>query len=140
MIAFQVDLKACLGLVSPNQYCPIDIWENWGYFSGNFTSWATPISWVIPIIVVHILIIMIIVLTKFLVITRNNKYCLKHQKSNFDMIKPCYIYNTVPVSTPIKFWNMCSYHYYKGSTFWHLTGKWLQFWSSHMLYSMFTCN
>jgi len=26
--AFQVDLKACLGLVLPNQYYPIVIWEN----------------------------------------------------------------------------------------------------------------
>jgi len=26
--AFRVDLKACLGLVLPNQYCPIVIWEN----------------------------------------------------------------------------------------------------------------
>ena len=26
--AFQVDLKACLGLVLPNQYCLIVVWEN----------------------------------------------------------------------------------------------------------------
>ena len=26
--AFRVDLKAILGLVLPNQYCPIIIWEN----------------------------------------------------------------------------------------------------------------
>jgi len=26
--AFLVDLKACLGLVLPNQYYPIVIWEN----------------------------------------------------------------------------------------------------------------
>jgi len=25
---FWVDLKACLGLVLPNQYCPIAVWEN----------------------------------------------------------------------------------------------------------------
>ena len=42
--AFWVDLKACLGLVLPNQYCPIVVWENWGWFSGDLTSWATPTS------------------------------------------------------------------------------------------------
>ena len=26
--AFRVDLKACLGLVLPNQYCLIIVWEN----------------------------------------------------------------------------------------------------------------
>jgi len=41
----QIDLKACLGLVLPNQYCPIIIWENWGWFSGDFTLLATPTSW-----------------------------------------------------------------------------------------------
>jgi len=32
-------------LVLPNQYCPIVVWKNWGWFLGGFTSWATPISW-----------------------------------------------------------------------------------------------
>ena len=40
-----VDLKACLSLVVPNQYCPIIIWENWGWFLGDFTSRAMPTSW-----------------------------------------------------------------------------------------------
>ena len=44
MKAFRIDLKACLGLVLPNQYCPIVVWEIWGWFSGDFTSWATPTS------------------------------------------------------------------------------------------------
>ena len=45
MKAFRVDLKACLDLVLSNQYCPIIVWENWGWFSGDFTTWATPTSW-----------------------------------------------------------------------------------------------
>jgi len=44
MKAFQVDLKARLGLVLPNQYCPIVVWESWDWFLGDFTSWAMPIS------------------------------------------------------------------------------------------------
>jgi len=43
--AFQVNLKACLGLVIPNQYCPIVIWENWGWFLSDFILWAMPTSW-----------------------------------------------------------------------------------------------
>ena len=31
--------------LSFNQYCPIIIWENCGWFSGDATSWATPTSW-----------------------------------------------------------------------------------------------
>ena len=33
--AFRVDLKACLGLVLPNQYCLIIIRENCGWFFGG---------------------------------------------------------------------------------------------------------
>jgi len=43
--AFGVNLKACLGWVLLNQYCPINVWENWSWFLGDFTSWATPTSW-----------------------------------------------------------------------------------------------
>ena len=44
--AFQVDMKACLGLVIPDEYYrPIVVWENWGWFSSDFTLWATPTSW-----------------------------------------------------------------------------------------------
>ena len=42
---FTVGLKACLGLILLNQYYPIVIWENWGWFLGDFTSWPTPASW-----------------------------------------------------------------------------------------------
>ena len=47
MKAFWVDLKACLGLVIPtcNQYHPIVVWKNKGWFSDDFTSWATSNSW-----------------------------------------------------------------------------------------------
>ena len=38
--AFWVDLKACLGLVLPCQYCLIVVRENWGWFLGDFISWA----------------------------------------------------------------------------------------------------
>ena len=40
--AFQVDLKVCLGLVLPHQYCPIVVRENRGWFLGDVISWATP--------------------------------------------------------------------------------------------------
>ena len=40
--AFWVDLKTCLGLVLPNQYCLIVNRENWGLFLGDVISWATP--------------------------------------------------------------------------------------------------
>ena len=39
---FQVNLKACLGLIFPNQYCLIVIRENQGWFLGDVISWATP--------------------------------------------------------------------------------------------------
>jgi len=42
---FQVNLKACLGLVLSNQYCPIVGWENWGWFLGCLIQWATPTPW-----------------------------------------------------------------------------------------------
>jgi len=44
MKAFQIDLKGCLDLFLPNQYYPIVVWENWGWFSGDFTLWAMPTS------------------------------------------------------------------------------------------------
>ena len=40
--AFWVDLKACFGLVLPNQYCLIVVRENGGWFLGDIISWATP--------------------------------------------------------------------------------------------------
>jgi len=40
--AFCTDLKACLGLVLPNQYCPIIIWESEAGFLGDIMSWAMP--------------------------------------------------------------------------------------------------
>ena len=39
---FQVDLKACLGLVLPNQYCLIIIRGNRGCFFGDIILSATP--------------------------------------------------------------------------------------------------
>jgi len=43
--AFRVDLKAFLDLVLPNQYCPIIIWESWGWFLSSIISWAIPTPW-----------------------------------------------------------------------------------------------
>ena len=40
--AFRVNLKACLGLVLPNQYCLIVVRENWGWILGDTISWSTP--------------------------------------------------------------------------------------------------
>ena len=37
---FWVNLKACLGLVSPHQYCLIVVRENRGWFLGDIISWA----------------------------------------------------------------------------------------------------
>ena len=34
LVAFQVDLKTCLGSVLPNQYCLIVVREKWGWFLG----------------------------------------------------------------------------------------------------------
>jgi len=39
--AFRVNLKAFLGFVLPNQYGLIVAWEDWSWFSGDFTSLAT---------------------------------------------------------------------------------------------------
>ena len=39
---FWVDLKAFLGLVLSNQYHPIVVWKNWGWFLGGIILWATP--------------------------------------------------------------------------------------------------
>ena len=40
--AFWVNLKACLGLVLPNQYCLIVVREIEVGFLGDVISWATP--------------------------------------------------------------------------------------------------
>ena len=40
--AFQVNLKACLGLVFRSQYCLIITWENLGWFLGDIILWAMP--------------------------------------------------------------------------------------------------
>ena len=37
--------ESLFGLSLPNQYCPIIVWENLGWFSGDFTLWAMPTSW-----------------------------------------------------------------------------------------------
>jgi len=47
-----LDLKVCLGIVLPNQYCPIIIWEM-RLVSGDFTSNGHAYFLVIPTIVVH---------------------------------------------------------------------------------------
>jgi len=38
-------LKACLGIILPNQYYPIIVWENRSQFLDEFTSWAVPTPW-----------------------------------------------------------------------------------------------
>jgi len=43
--AFRVDLKTFLGLVLPNQYCHIVVWEKWGWFLGDISSRAMPKPW-----------------------------------------------------------------------------------------------
>jgi len=40
--AFRVDLKTFLGLVLPNQYCPIVVWEKWGWFLGDIFRGPRP--------------------------------------------------------------------------------------------------
>ena len=53
MKAFRVDLKACLGLVLPNQYCLIVVRENWGWFFGWCYFVGHAYSFVVPTIQYH---------------------------------------------------------------------------------------
>ena len=42
--AFRINMKASLGLVLPNQYCPIVVWKSWGWYLGDAMSWTASTS------------------------------------------------------------------------------------------------
>jgi len=122
MKAFRVDLKAWLGLVLPSQKCPIVVWENWGWFSGDFTLWATPTSsssllW--TTIVVHDIYIFAIPLNKctvgdriILIVLLWFKYCALLQ------LVSVLFYRSTIVPTLVEnswFFNILVCHFFKNN-------------------------